>query len=155
MHNDFDTNWIAEFLVTTVARVDRLADRSEITRSGKKVGKRNRFSFQDVCRLDLAYALFRGGLRGPAIRSILKCEQVGRLIGHLRGLEGIRQRAKTAGFLLAGGFSTAKKQTFGFFRRVPNVGKNLSAPESRMCVVIPLNLWLRGLAKRMEDFTSL
>jgi hypothetical protein len=155
MHSDFETSWIAEFLGTSVARVDRLSARSGIPRSGKKVGKRHRFSFQDVCRLDLAFVLFRGGLRGPAIRSILGYKHVHNLIGHLSSLQAVRDRAKTAGFLLAAGFSESKKHTYQLFRVARTVNKNIETLDGRVCIAIPLGCWLRLLAKRMEAFTSL
>ncbi len=145
----FETSEVARILGTNELRVNKLVGRFRLKPSegGGKRGKRLRFSVQDVCRVGLAFWLFRGGLRALVIHKVLADSKIRGLIKNLNSLKGIREEAqRPARFLVirparkAGKWDVVLTEEF----------KGLCDKQS--CLVIPLGQELGRLAERLEEF---
>jgi hypothetical protein len=159
MSAPFDTRYVASLLGTGILRVNKLAahcDMVPTTKAGtaRGRGKNRRYSVEDICRVALGYWLFRAGLRGPFIASILSDERVGRFFAQLDSVKRIRAEAVRHRFLLAWGFKTTRKKKkwrveqegvafVGNLRRTPIVVTNQS------CIIVPVGRLLQKLTDRM------
>jgi hypothetical protein len=110
----FDTRHVADLLGTRILRVHKLvsiANKDPATKSGKVAGrgKDRRFEIEEISRLALAFWLFRAGLRGPFISSILADTGVNQIIAPMIRIRSIREEAARGRFLIARGLNTRHK----------------------------------------------
>jgi len=133
-----------------VLRLNKLGARYKITASvegrGKR-GSRRHFSVQDICRLGLAVWLSNAGLRGPAIRDVLRRRVSRELLSDLKtGSERNR-------FLVAVGFR-GTKQGYKRVQLVNSLERAQAALRRDSGVVVPVGEFLGALAARLESFTK-
>lgn len=159
MSASFDSFGVANLLGTGILRVNKLARLCRLGRSSRGAGdsgrgKNRHYSVEELCRVALAYWLFRAGLRGPIIASILAADEVDRFITPMKSFNRIRTEAVRHRFLIVSGFKTThranrwkvqheKANFVGSLRRIQAVMGNQS------CVIVPVGSLLGQLADQI------
>ena len=159
MSTSFDTRYVAELLGTRILRVHKLANianKESAAKSGNPAGRGRdrRFDVEEISRLALAFWLFRTGLRGPLIASILADKGVSRIISPMTNIMKIREEAARDRFLIAWGLNVKRKARKWEVAHegVMFVQGLESAPtivEKQSCIIVPVGRLLQGLVDRM------
>ena len=162
MLTSFDSLDAANLLETGILRVNKLArlcrlgprrnSRSTTPAGGR--GKNRHYSVEELCQVALAYWLFRAGLRGPFIASILADKAVDRFIAPLSSFKRIRAEAVRRRFLIVSGFKTMRKAKAWTVKHeraafVGNLRKMLTIVGNRSCVIVPVGRLLQELADKI------
>lgn len=156
MPTSFEIPRVADFLNTSMLRVNKLSEMCELkpsVRAGGKKGKRRHFSVQDVCRLGLALWLWKAGLRGPAVRDALRQPASKRLLSGLQTLKHIKAEAQRQRFLLALEFR-GPHQGYRRVALLSSLARVRAALKGASAVVIPVGQLLESLAEHLESFAK-
>jgi hypothetical protein len=128
------------------------------TKSGKTTGrgKNRRYSVEEICRVALAYWLFRAGLRGPFIASILSDGEVDRFVAPMTSFKRIRAEGARQRILIAWGFKATRKTKKWKVEHegivfVRNLRRRLSVMGNHGCVIVPVGKLLGQLADKIMD----
>jgi hypothetical protein len=108
----FQMRDVAKLLKANRFTLNRLMLRCDIETSvGSRAGRGSRilFAIEDVCRLALAYWLFRSGLRTPAIKNALANKNLISVLGELTDIDAARNSASLNEFLVTWRTVKAKK----------------------------------------------
>jgi hypothetical protein len=156
-----DTRYVANLLGTGILRVNKLVPLCHMgarTKSAKMTGRgmNRRYEVEEICEVALAYWLFRAGLRGPFIASILADGGVDRFIAPMTSFKRIRAEGARHRFLIAWGFKTTRKAKKWKVEHegvvfVGNLGTTLRVVGNHVCVIVPVGRLLGQLADMVMD----
>ena len=161
MSTSFDTRYVADLLGTRILRVHKLAsiaNKESATKpdnvSGR--GRDRRFDVGEISRLALAFWLFRTGLRGPLITSILADKGVSQVIAPMTNITKIREEADRDRFLIVWGLNIKRKAkkwevAHDGVMFVQGLETAPAIVEKQSCVIVPVGRLLQELVDKMMN----